>query len=100
MTYLAIAQIQASASLHQRLIACAAEQKVPEAYSMWVDEHSWDLAAQPGWADAWASAQASHSADADYDPGSDEAVITDAQILAAVQALNVAPVQAPEEASS
>jgi hypothetical protein len=37
----------------------------------------------PGWADAWASAEAASNPD----PGRDEAVITDAQILSQVQAV-------------
>ena len=53
----------------------------------WQAIHSWDLAAQPGFGDAYGYAIETHPDDPDYLPGDDEAVITDAQILAAVQSL-------------
>lgn len=88
MTYKAIASIQANNSLRARMIACAAEQHAEQPYLVWVDSNSWDLAAQPGWSDAWLYAQTTHSNDPmAYDPGDDEAVITDAMILSAVQHL-------------
>ena len=51
----------------------------------WTTERSWDLAATPGWADAWESAEASGITD----PGASETVITDAMILSRVQPLLV-----------
>ncbi len=49
----------------------------------WAFDHRWQLAAQPGFADAYASALAGG---VEF-PGRDAAVITDPQILAAVQAV-------------
>jgi hypothetical protein len=49
----------------------------------WTSQNRHFWAASPGWADAWDSAVAAENPD----PGADPAVITDAQILSAVQAL-------------
>jgi hypothetical protein len=53
----------------------------------WQAQHSWDMAAQPGFGDAYASALASGV----QRPGQDPAVISDAQISAAVQSLLTPP---------
>ncbi len=86
MTYLSIADMHDSATLRRRLTACAAQEGKgglvgPE---KWLDAHAWALAAQPGWADAWAYAVASNNPD----PGADAGVITDGMILAAVQPMD------------
>jgi len=52
----------------------------PEA---WAFRHRYDMAAAPGWADAWASAQANGNPT----PGADAGVITDAMILSQAQAV-------------
>jgi len=49
----------------------------------WMGEHIWDIAAQPGFGDAYASAIAGSVPN----PGRDPAVISDAMILSAVQAV-------------
>lgn len=49
----------------------------------WASDHVWEIAAAPGFADAYASAIAANVPN----PGRDPAVISDAQILSAVQAL-------------
>lgn len=67
---------------HRIMAAIATEDPAAHA-SMWADAHMWRLAASPGWASAWASAEAGDIPD----PGRDEGVITDGQILAAVQAV-------------
>lgn len=51
--------------------------------SQWTQEHAWDMAAQPGFGDAYASALAGGVPT----PGRDPAVISDGQILSAVQLL-------------
>lgn len=53
----------------------------------WTAEHRREWAAAPGWDAAWASAQASHADDRFYDPGADEAVITDQMILSQIQSM-------------
>lgn len=67
-------------TLLARVGACAASLQVPEPLG-WAYQHAWQLAAQPGWVDAYASAVTGGIPD----PGADEAVITDGMILAAVQ---------------
>lgn len=81
MTYANIANMAESPSLIRRLIACAAEQKKGDPYNEWVYSHVWDIAASPGWSEKWASALAADIPD----PGADEGVITDADILAVIQ---------------
>lgn len=54
---------------------------------VWQAAHSWDMAAQPGFGDAYASAIVSGV----ERPGRDPAVITDEQIGAAVQSITAAP---------
>lgn len=49
----------------------------------WAADHAWQMAAQPGFGDAYASAIAGGI----ERPGNDPAVISDAQILTAVQAI-------------
>lgn len=51
----------------------------------WQAAHSWDMAAQPGFGDAYASALAGGVPR----PGNDPSVISDPMILGAVQAIGV-----------
>jgi hypothetical protein len=51
----------------------------------WQAAHSWDMAAQPGFGDAYASAILNGVPR----PGNDPSVISDAQILGGVQAIGV-----------
>jgi hypothetical protein len=52
----------------------------------WARDHAWETAAQPGFGDAYASAVAGGVVRPGYDPS----VISDAQILSAVQAIMAA----------
>ena len=89
MTYLDIANMTRSDSLLSRLSAAAASEAesgavlIPDLPEQWASQHRWQLVAAPGWADAWASAEAGGN----EDPGADEAVITDPMILSQVQAV-------------
>lgn len=83
MSYKIMAEIAASGSLWRRVTACAWQEQVTDHPGEWASASMWSLAVQPGWDDAWASAVAAENPD----PGDDEAVITDEQILAAVQAI-------------
>lgn len=49
----------------------------------WASQHAWEMAAQPGFGDAYAYALANGNPA----PGKDTAVITDGQILSAVQVI-------------
>lgn len=90
MTYLDQAAIAENASMIKRVAQCAAQQNI-ENPDQWTSMNRRTWAASPGWEDAWASALASHEDNPSYDPGADQAVITDAQILAQVQSMVITP---------
>jgi len=82
MAYIDLANLAADQDFRTRNAACAAEQGLTGEHPLtWADRHAWTLAATPGFADAYASALAGNV----ERPGLDPAVISDAQILAAVQ---------------
>lgn len=84
MSYWTISEMAADNDLTRREAACYAQE--PDADgdpTTWALANGLALAAQPGWDAAWASALAAGN----EQPGRDEAVITDNQILAAVQLL-------------
>lgn len=104
MSYLVQAAIAENVTMNKRVAQCAAEQGLPVLppegavptfggptnADQWAQQNARIWAAAPGWADAWASALASHEDNPAYDPGKDEAVITDAMILGQVQAMGAA----------
>lgn len=94
MTYLDQSEIARNFAMTNRVAQCAAEQGIPNP-DQWTAEHAREWAAAPGWDDAWAYAQASHPPNPEggnaYDPGTDEAVITDNMILAQVQLMQGVP---------
>ena len=90
MSYATIAAIRQDPWLRDRVAACVATEPGGHNPDSWGPAHSWALAASPGWAASWASALVTHKSEAGYQPGSDEGVITDAAILAAVQGLMAA----------
>ena len=65
----------------QRIAACATVETGDDG-TLWANVHAWEVAAAPGFADAYSSALAGDVPN----PGRDPAVISDAQILSAVQA--------------
>lgn len=83
MSYNSVADMAESFSLTRREVAAAAKESV-ESPEVWVQAWKWKLASSPGWDAAWDSAVAGGVAE----PGADEAVITDAMILSAVQAIS------------
>jgi len=89
MTYLHQADIARDPWMLERVAQCAAEQDIPDP-DEWTQAHSREWAAAPGWDAAWESALISHEGDAEYQPGRDEAVITDHMILSQVQAMSAA----------
>lgn len=82
MTYSTLADLASDPDITRRVTACAATLG-EESPSVWVASQAWQLAAQPGWDTAYEAARKNETPF----PGRDEAVITDAMILAAVQAL-------------
>lgn len=82
MSYANIAAITQSGSLYQRLTAAAAQEgKSLTMPGSWVGERIWQFAVAPGWSAKWASAVAAGV----EDPGADESVISDGDILAVIQ---------------
>lgn len=97
MSYLTQDEISRNASIGNRVAQAAASQDLgtfeggPDS---WASTYRREWAAAPGWDAAWESAKVSHPDDGDpdtppYDPGADETVITDAQILSQIQAMLV-----------
>ena len=90
MTYNAIAAAAQDHDLRQRVAACFAQETTgPEQPEALASVHMWRIVANGPIADAYSYAVAANVPN----PGKDEAVVTDANILAAVEAI-VAP--APE----
>lgn len=86
MSYLTVTRMVASGVLTQRCVACAAQElPVGEDPVSWVGMHTWVICAQPGWAQAWESADA--AAGVWQDHGANEGVITDGMVLSAIQTL-------------
>lgn len=83
MSYLTIATIAHDDDIILRVTAAAAQEQKSQSPDSWVGMNIWAIAASPGWSEAWEYAVASGNPD----PGSDEGVITDGMILAAVQPL-------------
>jgi hypothetical protein len=88
MSYSDVALLSYDTDFTNRVAACyatetlAITEAVPAPYQ-WASDHAWDMAAQPGFGDAYASAvEASVPR-----PGNDPSVISDAQILGGVQSL-------------
>ena len=73
--------------MRDRVAQCAAGESIPDA-DHWTYESRRIWAASPGWDAAWESALASNPTKPDYDPGKDEAVITDGMILSQVQSMD------------
>jgi hypothetical protein len=82
MSYLTQADLADDGDLRRRVTACAALEGIPEPEA-WAYAHRWELSAQPGWDAAY-----EYAINAEVErPGADAAVISDQQILAAVQTL-------------
>jgi hypothetical protein len=102
-SYLAISQIAVDGDMTERVRAAAAQQAHEDVLDLgggsvetWVYERRYTWASSPTWGEKWDYALAAHPPDSDpetpeYHPGADPAVITDADILATVQALAAEP---------
>jgi hypothetical protein len=88
--YLTQSAIADDPSMKLRVASCAAQQGCTDAA---IDPDYWTIewrrvwAASPGWDAAWEYALAKTDNPPDYKPGADPSVVTDAQILAQVQAM-------------
>lgn len=86
MSYLTQSHIASNGTMSDRLAQAAATEGFTEPDS-WASNNRRTWAASPGWDAAWESALVAHEDDPTYDPGTDEAVITDGMILSAVQSI-------------
>lgn len=86
MAYSTIAEIAGSTSLQTRIAGAAAQEGVDLPVG-WAATHAWEIAASPEWADNWAYAVDTATVNVNPDTGARNDVISDAMILAAVQAL-------------
>ena len=83
MSYAAQAQLSGDPDFISRVSASAAVEVPPPTHPVtWARDHIWRIAAAPGFADAYESALVAGV----ERPGNDPAVISDGQILDAVQA--------------
>lgn len=84
MSYTDVAAMARDGDLRDRLAACAATEGMVDPHpTAWADKNQWTLAASPGWASAYA-----YAVNTEVErPGLDTSVITDGQILSAVQFL-------------
>jgi hypothetical protein len=86
MAYSDIALLSSDSDFIQRTRACATTEGEPDPLG-WSQAHQWQMAAAPGFGDAYASAIINGI----VRPGNDPSVISDGQILSAVQALRSEP---------
>jgi len=96
-SYLAISQIAGNGFMHERVVSAVTQQvyagNAPGIANAldWTTANRYLWASSPTWGEKWDYAKTTHALVPGYDPGSDTSVITDADILATVQALGVAP---------
>ena len=84
MAYYDVALLQQDGQFQQRVSACyVTEPNTSGDPGNWAAIHAWDMASQPGFGDAYASALAAEVPN----PGADPSVISDPQILTAVQSI-------------
>lgn len=86
MAYYDVSLLAADGDFTARVTACYTTETLGQSLDIlppqWASEHAWQIAAAPGFGDAYASALASGVPN----PGRDQAVISDPQVLSAVQA--------------
>jgi hypothetical protein len=89
VSYLTQDRIASSTGMNARVAQAAASETLPEGYSpdAWTQQYRRDWAAAPGWDEAWESAMVGHEDEPTYDPGTNEAVITDGMILSQIQSM-------------
>lgn len=88
MSYLTQNDIANNRAMLDRVAQAAAQENAGTDPDRWTYENRRDWASAPGWDAAWESALVS---DPDADPGINEGVITDGQILAQVQSMKPVP---------
>lgn len=92
MSYLTQNEIANNRAMLDRVAQAAAQENVSTDPDRWTYDNRRDWASSPGWDLAWDSALVSHPEE-DYDPGTDEGVVTDGMILSQVQSMQAPPGQ-------
>jgi hypothetical protein len=90
MSYLTQNEIASNNTMQARIAQAAASEGATNDPDRWTYEHRRVWAAAPGWDEAWEYSKLTHppvEGEPDYDPGKDEAVITDGMILSQVQSI-------------
>lgn len=87
MSYNSIAEMASNVSLTNRISACAAEQNIDNP-SGWTGQHMWRIVASPNWGAQWDYAKDTWQVNANPDFGARTDVISDGDILSAVQAVH------------
>lgn len=82
MSYSDIALLSADSDFILRVTACASTESIDDP-RQWAMDHQWDMAAMPGFGDAYGYAVRTGI----NRPGNDESVISDGMILSAVQSI-------------
>jgi hypothetical protein len=90
MAYYDVSLLSADNDFLQRCSACGATEGMTDPWT-WTVSHQWELAATPSFGDKYAYAIAMGI----QNPGRDQSVISDAEILSAVQALAGVGTQQP-----
>jgi hypothetical protein len=80
MAYSDIATLTTDNDFHMRTRACVSSEGELEPVE-WTNDHIWEMASAPGFGDAYASAVLNGI----QRPGNDQSVISDPEILSAVQ---------------
>ena len=88
MAYYDISLLAADNDFIQRTRACASTEGIPDPVE-WATEHAWEMASIPGFGDKYSYALATGI----ENPGRQESVISDSEILSAVQFIMNAPAQ-------
>ena len=98
-SYLAISEIANDHWMIERMNACATQQAklgnapgvltvgIPGDPLLWVQVNRYVWASSPSWGEKWVYALNTNEDNPEYEPGKDEAVITDGDLLATVQNL-------------
>lgn len=85
MAYSDVSALRYDGDYFNRVTACAATESIANP-DQWATDHVWQMAAMPGFGDRYASAIVNGVPR----PGNDQSVISDGDILSAVQSLNTA----------
>lgn len=86
MSYASIVDMAGNQTLRNRITACAAQENVPEPEGF-VGLNIWKLVSTTGWSEDWDTAKSTYNNNQNPDFGARTDIISDAEILAAVQAL-------------